>query len=54
MGLFQTIPSTFKAYSLGGSIMDPVANAVAAIRYILDRYGSVYNTPLFTQGGGGY
>lgn len=46
-GLFQTIPSTFQAYnkaSLGG-IFDPVANAVAAIRYIKSRYGSPYNLP---------
>jgi hypothetical protein len=49
MGLMQTIQPTFDAYSLGGSIWDPVANAVAAIRYMLDRYGSIQNTPL-----GGY
>lgn len=50
-GLLQTIPSTFKAYSqpgLGG-INDPIANAVAAINYILDRYGSIRNIP--TSGG---
>lgn len=55
-GLFQTIPSTFQAHNIAGlgPITNPIANAVAAIRYILGRYGSVYNTPLFTQGGGGY
>lgn len=49
MGFMQTIQSTFDAYSLGGSIWDPVANAVAAIRYMIDKYGSILNTPL-----GGY
>lgn len=55
-GLFQTIPSTFKQWSMPGygDIYNPLANAIAAIRYIQNRYGSVYNTPLFTQGGGGY
>ena len=55
-GLFQTIPSTFQAHSMPGygDINNPIANAIAAIRYILGRYGSVYNTPLFTEGGGGY
>ena len=46
-GLFQTIPSTFAAHDsprLGG-INDPVSNAVAAIRYIVGRYGSPYNLP---------
>jgi hypothetical protein len=55
-GLFQTIPSTFQQYALQGygPISNPIANAIAAIRYIQSRYGSVYNTPLFTEGGGGY
>lgn len=46
-GLFQTIPSTFEAHNLPrlGGINDPVANAVAAIRYIIGRYGSPYNLP---------
>jgi hypothetical protein len=46
-GLLQTIPSTFEAHNLPrlGGIYDPVANAVAAIRYILSRYGSVKNLP---------
>ncbi len=50
-GLFQTIPSTFQAYNepgLGG-INDPVANAVAAINYIVSRYGNPGNLP--TSGG---
>ena len=46
-GLFQTIPSTFQAHDLPrlGGINDPVSNAVAAIRYIIGRYGSPYNLP---------
>lgn len=42
-GLLQTIDSTFDAYKLPGydNIYDPVANAIAAIRYMIDRYGSV-------------
>ena len=44
-GLMQTIPSTFSAYSLGGSITDPVSNIVAGIRYILATYGSISNVP---------
>lgn len=46
-GLFQTIPSTFEAHDLPrlGGINDPVSNAVAAIRYIIGRYGSPFNLP---------
>lgn len=42
-GLLQTIDSTFDAYKLPGydNIFDPVANAIAAIRYMIARYGSV-------------
>lgn len=56
-GLFQTIPSTFAAYGMGGSITDPVANAVAAIRYIMARYGTIFNIPSYRGNGsfvGGY
>jgi tape measure domain-containing protein len=44
-GLFQTIDSTFSAYSLKGhkNIWNPVDNAAAAIRYMIARYGSVAN-----------
>jgi len=44
-GLMQTIPSTFAAYALPGlgGITNPVANIVAGIRYILSRYGSIFN-----------
>jgi hypothetical protein len=44
-GLFQTLPSTFAAYSLGGSMFNAVADAVAGIRYIASRYGSPMNIP---------
>jgi len=40
-GLMQTIPSTFEAYrddSLPNDIYNPIANAVAAIKYIQKRY----------------
>ncbi|USK77672.1 transglycosylase SLT domain-containing protein [Peribacillus frigoritolerans] len=47
MGLFQTIRPTFDFFKMNGmgDIMNPVHNAVAAIRYIKDRYGTVFNTP---------
>ena len=46
-GLMQTIDSTFNRYKLPGmnNIWNPVHNAVAAIRYMLDRYGSIMNVP---------
>jgi SLT domain-containing protein/phage-related protein len=46
-GLMQTIDPTFNRYKLPGlnDIWNPVHNAVAAIRYIIDRYGSVFNVP---------
>ncbi|MED4933991.1 phage tail tape measure protein [Heyndrickxia coagulans] len=46
-GLMQTIDSTFNAYKLPGlgDIWNPVANAVAAIRYMNARYGSISNVP---------
>ncbi|MBA9050786.1 MULTISPECIES: phage tail tape measure protein [Streptomyces] len=45
-GLAQTIDSTFQAFRdkhLPNNIFDPVANLVAAIRYIKARYGSIFN-----------
>jgi hypothetical protein len=42
-GMFQLIDSTWAAYrdkKLPNNVFDPVANSVAAIRYIKDRYGS--------------
>lgn len=50
-GLFQTIDPTFQAFRdrrLPNDIWNPVANAVAAINYMKQRYGSVFNLP---QGG---
>jgi SLT domain-containing protein/phage-related protein len=46
-GLFQVIDPTFNRYKLPGlnDIWNPVHNAVAAIRYIKARYGTVFNTP---------
>lgn len=46
-GLMQTIDSTFNRYAIPGlgDIWNPVANAVAAIRYMNDRYGSISNVP---------
>lgn len=51
-GLLQTLPSTFAAYAVKGlnNILNPIANAAAAINYIKSTYGSVYNTPLFKGG----
>lgn len=46
-GLFQTIGATFRAYALPGhgNILNPVDNAIAAIRYIMSRYGDVFHVP---------
>jgi len=46
-GLFQTIGSTFATYMLPGhgNILNPIDNAISAIRYIMAVYGSVFNTP---------
>lgn len=49
-GLMQTIGATFEAYrstSLPDNIYDPVANIVAGIRYIIARYGSIFNVQQF-------
>jgi phage-related protein len=57
-GLFQTIGATFAAYALPGhgNILNPIDNAIAAIRYIQARYGSVFNVPGIQSiaNGGGY
>lgn len=46
-GIMQTIPSTFAAYALPGhtNILDPISNIIAGIRYIMSRYGTVFNVP---------
>ena len=47
IGLMQTIQPTFDAFKLPGhdNIRNPVDNIIAAVRYSVDRYGSVSNTP---------
>lgn len=52
-GLMQMLPSTFRAHMVAGhgQIFDPVDNPASASNYIAGRYGSVYNTPLFTGKG---
>src|SRR5690625_4125037 len=54
----RTIDQTFNAYKRPGmdDIWNPVHNAVAAIRYIQGRYGTVFNTPGIKSmaSGGGY
>lgn len=54
MGLMQTIQSTFDSYALPGhnDIWNPIDNAVAAIRYMIDRYGSILNTGTHGYAGG--
>lgn len=44
-GLMQTIPSTFAAYALPGhgNIRSPLDNVIAGLRYILSRYGTIFN-----------
>lgn len=52
-GLMQMLPSTFKEFQFSGmnDIKNPIHNIAASINYIKKRYGSVYNTPLYTSGG---
>lgn len=55
-GLFQTIDPTFNHYALPGmhDIWNPVHNGVAAIRYMIARYGSIFNiNPRTGYGEGG-
>lgn len=45
-GLMQVIDPTFKAYAkapYNKNIWDPLSNMIAAIRYTVSRYGSLYN-----------
>jgi SLT domain-containing protein len=44
--MFQMLPTTFAAYaSKGTSLWNPLAEGIAAIRYIIANWGSVYNIP---------
>ncbi|MCY1030278.1 transglycosylase SLT domain-containing protein [Corallococcus sp. BB11-1] len=58
IGLMQTIQPTFDAHKLPGhdNIRNPVDNIIAAVRYSIDRYGSVSNVPGIKglNGGGAY
>jgi SLT domain-containing protein len=49
-GLWQMLPSTFAVYSRGGSIWNPIAEGVAALHYIMTRYGSPFNIPGLLSG----
>jgi hypothetical protein len=49
-GLFQTLGSTFAAYGLGGSMFNPIADAIAGIRYIMSRYGTPFAIPGLLSG----
>ncbi|MFC0188492.1 phage tail tape measure protein [Fictibacillus aquaticus] len=56
MGLMQTIRPTFDAHKMKGhgNILNPIDNAIAAIRYIKSRYGNIMNVPglkSMSQGG---
>ncbi|MGR9527688.1 tape measure protein (plasmid) [Priestia megaterium] len=57
-GLLQTIDSTFSSFKLPGmnDIYNPIHNAVASIRYIKSRYGTIFKTPGIKNmlKGGGY
>lgn len=45
VGFMQTVPNTFKAWAMPGrtNILDPVDNGIAAIRYVIDKYGGIEN-----------
>lgn len=50
-GLFQTLPSTYAQFAtIPGGVFNPVADAVAAIRYIMAKYGSPANIPGLLSG----
>ena len=57
-GLMQVIDPTFQQNKLAGhdDIWNPVDNAIASIRYMISRYGSIENVPGLKamQGGGSY
>lgn len=59
-GLWQMLPSTFESYMTGGNLFNPVQEGIAAIRYIMARYGSPFAIPGLLSGhysgyaGGGF
>lgn len=53
-GLMQVIPANFTKYGIGGNIMNPYDNTVAAINYMVARYGSVANALAYRQAHGNY
>lgn len=57
-GLMQTIDEVFNRFAIKGlgDIWNPIANAVAAIRYMIATYGSIMNVPGIRNmaNGGGY
>lgn len=47
-GLMQEIPATYNKFKMSGfdkGITDPLSNIIAGIRYIKDRYTTIFNTP---------
>lgn len=53
-GLMQVVDGTFAAYSLPGhkNVFNPLDNIIAAIRYVIERYGGAQG--LWAHGGGAY
>jgi hypothetical protein len=49
-GVAQMLPSTFAQYSLGGSLWNPVAELIAAIRYIAATYVTPFAIPGLLSG----
>jgi phage-related protein len=50
-GLFQTLPSTYAQFAtVAGGVFNPVADAVAGIRYLTATYGSPFNIPGLLSG----
>jgi hypothetical protein len=51
-GFMQMLPSTFRAHMVPGhpDIWNPIDNVASSAGYIVGRYGTVYNTPLFKGG----
>lgn len=50
-GLMQLMPDTWEKWNAGGDIMDPVANLIAAINYMMGRYGRLVDFSPYAEGG---